>query len=171
MCDFSFFSGLILDIIIVAICKAYFRRRRPLSNKDDALGQMGPDVYSFPSGHCSRAVLVFYFFTRLWPVPLIFVPPMLAWVSAICISRLLMHRHYLLDIIGGIFLGLIEGGLMDILWLSDSSAKFLMSFLSDEKIDGGDYHVWFWFPSSHLNNSFYLLTFAEILFFIIKYWY
>lgn len=133
--------GLLLDIVIVAVCKAYFRRRRPLLNTDDKFGQLGPDVYSFPSGHCSRAVFVLYFFTRLWPAPIIFIPPLLAWVFSICASRLLMHRHYLLDILGGILLGLLEGGVMDILWLSDSSAKFLMSFLSDEKIDGGDYHV------------------------------
>ncbi|XP_044759365.1 phospholipid phosphatase 6 [Coccinella septempunctata] len=133
--------GLLLDIIVVAVCKAYFRRRRPSTNQDDALGQMGPDVFSFPSGHCSRAVLVLFFFTRLWPVPMIFVPPMLAWVFSICASRILMQRHYLLDIVGGILLGLLEGGVMDFLWLSEDSAKYVMSYLSDEKIDGGDYHV------------------------------
>ncbi|KAK9891424.1 hypothetical protein WA026_014661 [Henosepilachna vigintioctopunctata] len=105
--------GLLLDVILVAVCKAYFRRRRPVANKDDALGQIGPDVYSFPSGHA----------------------------SSICISRLLMYRHYLLDVVGGVILGLLEGIIMSILWLSDDSSKYLFSFLSDEKLDGGEFHV------------------------------
>ncbi|KAL3285037.1 hypothetical protein HHI36_019164 [Cryptolaemus montrouzieri] len=133
--------GLLLDVIIIAVCKAYFRRRRPIANKDDALGQLGPDVFSFPSGHTSRAVFVAFFFTKLWPLPIIFIPPLLAWVSCVCISRVLMYRHYLLDILGGVFIGLLVGAIMSILWLNDSSAKFLMSFLSDEKLDGGEYHV------------------------------
>ncbi|KAJ8973086.1 hypothetical protein NQ317_009177 [Molorchus minor] len=133
--------GLILDIIFIAIAKAYFRRKRPVANTDDALGQMGPDIFSFPSGHASRAVFVAYFFTRLHPLPLICFPPMLAWTTAICLSRVLMNRHYILDVLGGILLGLLEGILMDLIWIEKSAAISLMSYISDEKLDGGEYHV------------------------------
>ncbi|RZC40789.1 PAP2 domain containing protein, partial [Asbolus verrucosus] len=133
--------GLFVDIILVAVAKAYFRRRRPVANTDDALGQMGPDVFSFPSGHASRAVFVTYFFINLYQLPIIFVPPLLAWVTAICLSRILMNRHYILDVFGGIFLGLIVSWIISFIWLDDDTAKYLMSFLSDDKIDGGDYHV------------------------------
>ncbi|XP_074029801.1 polyisoprenoid diphosphate/phosphate phosphohydrolase PLPP6 [Leptinotarsa decemlineata] len=133
--------GLVLDIIFVAVAKAYFRRRRPILNTDDALGQMGPDVFSFPSGHASRAIFVVYFFTRLWPLHWIFHFPLLAWVTSICLSRVMMSRHYILDVLGGCALGILEGFLMEFLWIEDSTARSLFSVVSDEKIDGGEYHV------------------------------
>ncbi|KAG5885154.1 hypothetical protein JTB14_037603 [Gonioctena quinquepunctata] len=133
--------GLVLDIILVAIAKAFFRRRRPVLNTDDALGQMGPDVFSFPSGHASRAVFVVCFFTKLWPIHWIFDLPLLAWATAICLSRILMSRHYILDVLGGIALGIAEGLLIWLLWIEDSTARSLFSMISDEKLDGGEYHV------------------------------
>lgn len=135
------FAGLLLDIIIIAIIKAYVRRRRPVANTDDALGQIGPDKFSFPSGHASRAVFVAYFFINLYPAPWIFVPPLLAWASAVCLSRVLMCRHHLLDVAAGVLLGLFEGSLLGFIWCEESTAKWIMSFLSDEKMDGGEYHV------------------------------
>lgn len=133
--------ALILDIIIVAFTKAFFRRRRPIGNKDDAFAQFGPDHFSFPSGHCSRAAMVAFIFMFIWPVSIIFYPPLLAWVTALCLSRVLMERHYLLDVIGGVILGFFEGVLMCMLWIGEDNAKWLMSIVSDEKLDGGDYHV------------------------------
>ncbi|EFA00398.1 polyisoprenoid diphosphate/phosphate phosphohydrolase PLPP6 [Tribolium castaneum] len=133
--------GLLIDIILIAVAKAYFRRRRPMANTDDALGQIGPDVFSFPSGHASRAVFVAYFFINLWPLPIFCIPPLLAWVTAICLSRILMNRHYILDVIGGIVFGLVVSWTVCLIWLDKDAASYLMSFLSDDKIDGGDYHV------------------------------
>lgn len=136
-----FFSGLILDIVLIAISKAYFRRRRPIKNTDDALGQMGPDVYSFPSGHASRAVFVVFFFMYLWPISIIFYPPLLAWATSVCLSRILMNRHYILDVVAGCLLGVLEGLLISFFWLEESTAKSLFYIFSDEKLDGGEYHV------------------------------
>lgn len=130
-----------MDIVLIAIAKAYFRRRRPASNKDDALGQMGPDVFSFPSGHASRAVFVSFFFTHLYPMNIVFIIFIWTWSASVCISRILMNRHYILDVVGGCVLGFIEGCLMFLLWLQDDTAKWLISFLSDEKLDGGEFHV------------------------------
>lgn len=133
--------ALILDIVLVALTKAYFRRRRPTGNKDDAFVQLGPDHFSFPSGHCSRAAMVTYIFIVLWPMSIIFYPSLLAWVVALCLSRVLMERHYLLDVAGGVILGIFEGVLVSLLWISQDNAKWLMNIVSDEKLDGGDYHV------------------------------
>ncbi|KAJ8931216.1 hypothetical protein NQ314_015913 [Rhamnusium bicolor] len=133
--------GLFLDIIFVAVAKAYFRRRRPAQNTDDALGQIGPDIFSFPSGHASRAVFVSYFFIRLYSIPMICFPPLLAWTTAVCLSRILMNRHYILDVLGGCLLGLFDGLILKLLWIDESTAKSFMSVVSDEKLDGGEYHV------------------------------
>lgn len=130
-----------MDIILIAVTKAYFRRKRPIANKDDALGQMGPDVFSFPSGHASRSIFVLYFFTQLYPLPVLCYGPLIAWATAVCLSRILMNRHYILDVIGGCFLGVFQGLLLEFLWISEDTAKSLMSIVSDEKLDGGEYHV------------------------------
>lgn len=105
------------------------------------MGQMGPDVFSFPSGHASRAIFVAYFFIRLWPVHFIFHLPLISWALGVSISRLLLNRHYIGDILAGCLLGVLEGLVIELLWVEDSTARWLFNVISDEKLDGGDYHV------------------------------
>lgn len=133
--------GLLLDVIIVALLKAATRRRRPAANASDMFVTLGPDKFSFPSGHASRASLVAHFFIHLWPVPFIFVPPLLAWSFAVCVSRVLLQRHHILDVSAGALLGQLEGSLLGMLWLSQSSCAWFVSWLSDERLEGASYHV------------------------------
>ncbi|XP_053600906.1 polyisoprenoid diphosphate/phosphate phosphohydrolase PLPP6 isoform X2 [Plodia interpunctella] len=131
--------ALILDIILVAAIKAFVRRRRPVPmNK---LMELGPDKFSFPSGHTSRAVMIAIILMYLDPISIFLYPPLIAWVTAVSVSRVLQERHYILDVIGGAGLGIFEGLLMYILWLSQSTSASILSSLSDEKKDGGEYHV------------------------------
>ncbi|XP_033364408.1 phospholipid phosphatase 6 isoform X1 [Bombus vosnesenskii] len=131
--------ALILDIIIIAILKAYIRRRRPAVNDDPF--SLGPDKYSFPSGHASRSVLIFYFFKYLWPVSDICLLSISIWIFAVILSRLLMRRHYILDISAGIFLGYIEGMLVSILYLESETCSNLIYWITDEKLDGAEYDI------------------------------
>lgn len=133
-------SGLILDIIFVALIKAITRRRRPVGNKNDMLS-IGPDKYSFPSGHVSRACLIAYFFIKLYPISWIFYPPLLAWCVSVSYSRILLRRHHVLDVLGGVVLGLAEGILLSCLWLSRDVAFYIISYVTDEKFEGAEYHV------------------------------
>ncbi|KAB0796251.1 hypothetical protein PPYR_10312 [Photinus pyralis] len=133
--------GLIIDVIFIALTKAYTRRRRPVANTDDALGQIGPDKFSFPSGHASRAVFVVYFFINLYPLTAFVYPPLLAWATSVCISRILLCRHHLLDVGAGVLFGILEGWLLGLLWVSQETSQWMWSSLSDEKLDGGSYHV------------------------------
>lgn len=64
---------------------AIARRRRPSVNDDPFC--IGPDVYSFPSGHASRSSLLLGFFTCLYSSSFFFWPPLLAWWFSICLSR------------------------------------------------------------------------------------
>jgi len=128
--------GLILDIVLVAGIKAFTRRRRPTI--DDGLFTFGPDKFSFPSGHASRAFFVLMFFTVLNPVSVIFWPPLLAWACSVALSRLLMYRHHILDVIAGISLGCNEAIIISVLWLNKGTASWVMSWLSDEKLPGGE---------------------------------
>ena len=58
--SFNFIYGLLLDIIIVGIIKNLTKRERPGKNTVHGL-DWGPDQYSFPSGHASRAVFIAFF--------------------------------------------------------------------------------------------------------------
>ncbi|CAG4921225.1 unnamed protein product [Colias eurytheme] len=131
--------ALILDIIVIAVTKAFVRRRRPIPMNKMIPGN--PDKYSFPSGHASRAVLIAFILMVVDPISIIFYPPLVAWVTSVAISRVLAERHYFLDIFGGIGIGIVEGLLMSILWLSQSSSTSILNSLSDEKRDGGEFHV------------------------------
>ncbi|KYN14661.1 putative lipid phosphate phosphatase PPAPDC3 [Trachymyrmex cornetzi] len=128
--------GLLLDIIVVAVLKAVTRRRRPTTNGDPF--SLGPDKYSFPSGHSSRSAFVVYFFFNLWPISLIYSPPLLAWSFSVCMSRLLMRRHYMLDVFGGVLLGIFEGLLIGYFYLEQETCVYLISWITDDKIPGSE---------------------------------
>ena len=52
-------AALIMDIVVVAVVKAITRRRRPVANKDSEMFvAVSVDKFSFPSGHCTRAVML-----------------------------------------------------------------------------------------------------------------
>ncbi|XP_032514879.2 polyisoprenoid diphosphate/phosphate phosphohydrolase PLPP6 isoform X1 [Danaus plexippus] len=131
--------ALILDIVIVAVTKAFVRRRRPIPMSKLIPGN--PDKYSFPSGHASRAALVAFILIYCDPISMIFFPPLLAWVGAVAISRVLAERHYILDVLAGLGIGVLEGLIISVVWFSQSTAAGILTSLSDEKVDGGEYHV------------------------------
>jgi len=131
-----------VDIILVAIIKSATRRRRPAaSTNEGSLLLVGPDKFSFPSGHASRVVFLVCFFMHLWPLSIIFYPPLVAWATAVSISRVLMRRHHLLDVGAGVLLGLVEGLLMALLWISEEWAGYFYSLLSDEVQEGSSFDV------------------------------
>merc|ERR1712012_612502 len=56
---FNLLLALILDIVVVAVIKAFTRRRRPAYNVDDQYATVNMvDKFSFPSGHSTRAVML-----------------------------------------------------------------------------------------------------------------
>jgi len=55
--------------------------------------------------------------------------------------RLLMYRHHILDVFGGIILGFFEALVMAVLWFGPETSKFLVSWISDEKIAGSDAEI------------------------------
>lgn len=137
--QFNMLFALILDIIVIAVMKAFVRRRRPIPMNKMLPGN--PDKYSFPSGHTSRAVLVAFILISIDPIYFIFYPPLLAWVGAVALSRVLAERHYFLDVFGGMGIGLLEGLFMSLIWFSQSAATSMITSLAEEKKDGGEYHV------------------------------
>lgn len=107
--------GIIVDLIIVGIIKIIFRRRRPKYNEESDQYYDAPiaDKYSFPSGHTSRAsMLTVLYFIAFRPVNLGFSMFMMMFPIFLGISRVMMGRHYVSDIIGGFILGIIEANIV-----------------------------------------------------------
>ncbi|XP_070158563.1 polyisoprenoid diphosphate/phosphate phosphohydrolase PLPP6-like isoform X2 [Polyergus mexicanus] len=128
--------GLLLDIILVAVFKAAARRRRPTTNDN-----LSPKKDSFPSGNAARVAFITYFFLNLWPVPLICVPPLLAWYFSVCMSKLLMREHHIIDVLAGTALGIFEGMLIGYIYLERETCTSLVWWITDEKISGAEYDV------------------------------
>ena len=96
--------GLIMDIVYVALTKAYARRVRPkYAPQDDQFGVISVDKHSFPSGHATRAVYV-AFFASVTTHPIIsFI--VWIWCIAVCTSRVLLGRHHIADVVAGVVIG------------------------------------------------------------------
>lgn len=132
------FIAFILDIIIIGTLKAFARRRRPPTRNPDFFKSIGPDQYSFPSGHASRSILTAFIFSQINPLfdlgYLNFVASTLfwGWSFSVCFSRLLNGRHFLFDVLVGVGLGFFEGFVVSCLWMSSEQAESILSFFSDE---------------------------------------
>jgi len=126
--------GLVLDIIIVAVLKAFTRRRRPACNVDDQHATLKiVDKFSFPSGHATRAVLVSVLLTMLWPLPFLVRPVFFVWALAVCVSRVLLGRHHIVDVVAGVFVGLVEAVMLSKIWLDGEGSKYLVNmFIGSE---------------------------------------
>ena len=127
---------LVVDIVFVAIIKAFARRRRPSYQSDEQwfakVDPTGVDKFSFPSGHASRAAGLALFFWFLFPLYFIFRLPILIWSASVSVSRIFLCRHHILDVVAGIILAYIEYLIMCLLWLDDDKARYLFSFIGGE---------------------------------------
>ena len=130
--------GLVLDIVIVAVLKAFTRRRRPAYDVDDQVFTASRDLanafmiiffkvatvkmvdkFSFPSGHATRATMLALLFTLLSPLPFLLWIPFLAWAAAVAVSRVLLGRHHILDVVAGVIIGVAEAVILSMLWRSE----------------------------------------------------
>lgn len=130
--------GLLTDIVIVAIVKAFARRRRPPSKKNDYFKSIGVDRYSFPSGHASRSVLLAIMYTQFsplfdeWILQTLCYILLWGWSISVCASRLLNGRHYLLDVTAGIIFGFAESYVVQYFWRSPEQADNLFNSFNED---------------------------------------
>jgi len=136
---------ILTDILSSRILKPVFARPRPYADLAEVhyfndywriTTAGGESVYkhtlSFPSSHAvnatAAAAVAVYFAPRLWP----FLTPL---VILICYSRVYLGRHYPLDVLAGILIGLLASG--SILWALNRLSKRFPDRFS-------------WFPESGL---------------------
>jgi len=97
--------GLLLDCLYVAIVKALARRRRPVyAQQDDQFCVVLVDKHSFPSGHASRAFYIACFAHNYSILSFL----VWIWAASVAVSRVLLGRHHVGDVIAGTALGFVE---------------------------------------------------------------
>ncbi|WOK98983.1 putative lipid phosphate phosphatase beta [Canna indica] len=125
--------GFLLDLLLVGLIKHLVRRPRPVYNKGMHL-TFAVDHWSFPSGHSSRVFFIAVYLhlssaslrrvllfdgriapTRRWiegyfhgDLAELLVWTVSAWSISTSASRVLLGRHYVLDVIAGACLGILE---------------------------------------------------------------
>ncbi|PAA60528.1 hypothetical protein BOX15_Mlig019304g3, partial [Macrostomum lignano] len=103
------FAGQLFDLLLIGCLKAVFRRGRPGRNHAaDMTATVAVDHYSFPSGHASKCgmMLCLLHFSACLRLPA------LLWLLAVPASRVLLGRHFPLDVACGFAIGCLEALLM-----------------------------------------------------------
>lgn len=105
----QFIAGLLIDLLFVGLVKSIFRRSRPHYNPN-MKPAVSVDHFSFPSGHASRVFFIASFVSLLddfsgncWLVLGVW-----AWAVLTSCSRVLLGRHFVLDVLAGACLGVLE---------------------------------------------------------------
>ncbi len=100
-----FGSIAVLAVIVLAV-KFTVRRRRP--EGEWGLIYRSTDPHSFPSGHAARAFLLAVVAAGLGPAWL--AAALWVWAPLVALARVSMGVHYVSDILAGLALGIVMGG-------------------------------------------------------------
>ncbi len=87
------------------LLKAVFRRSRPTASRSAHF--ISVDRHAFPSGHAMRAGGLSMALASLLPGWL--AAGLWVWGGAVCLSRVLLGRHYVGDVLVGWVVGLLTG--------------------------------------------------------------
>ncbi|KAJ4830346.1 hypothetical protein Tsubulata_028364 [Turnera subulata] len=110
--------GLLLDLALVGLVKLLFRRPRPPYNPAMSAA-VSADHFSFPSGHASRVFFLASLVVLSSGVIRAYlgddnkvsavVVAVCVWAAMTAASRVLLGRHYCMDVVAGSCLGVLEG--------------------------------------------------------------
>ncbi|CDF35937.1 unnamed protein product [Chondrus crispus] len=136
----NFLALTVLDLLVILILKPLFRRSRPVYNT--GIGHVtlhAVDQFSFPSGHSTRGGFLssfvcysqYYYSAGLvsWAVSPIFTAFAIVWGLAICMSRVALGRHHILDVVAGCMLGLSYVYAWQHFWIGEVMASDLRNDL------------------------------------------
>lgn len=118
------FAILLLDIIVIAPVKVFFKRPRPDLDTGRMFGAVSQiDDYAFPSGHASRAVSIVVMYLTMFDLSFTAILLWITWAAFVCASRVLLGRHHVIDVAVGILMGIA------VYWLLLMSLPTLQTFL------------------------------------------
>ncbi|KAK5851994.1 hypothetical protein PBY51_023501 [Eleginops maclovinus] len=119
--------ALIVDVMTVAGVQRLVKRRGPWEMMPGLMDCVAMDTYSFPAAHASRAAMVSKFLLShlVLAVPLRIL--LVLWAVLVGMSRVLLGKHHLTDMVCGFALGMLHFSLMETVWLSSSTCQTIIS--------------------------------------------
>jgi len=63
------------------------------------------------------------------------------FIKVIINSRVLLRKHFILDVLGGLAIASLEGIIISYIWIDKGTAISLFNWISDEKTVGSDAEV------------------------------
>ncbi|KAJ3605471.1 hypothetical protein NHX12_027517 [Muraenolepis orangiensis] len=119
--------ALLLDVLTIAGVQRLVKRRGPWEMTPGFLDCVSMDVYSFPAAHASRAAMVSKFLLShlVLAVPLRIL--LVLWACLVGVSRVMLGKHHLTDMVCGFAMGLLHFSLMENVWLSSGTCQTLIS--------------------------------------------
>ena len=106
-----------MDILLVAVIKLAIRRPRPAHNCMDMFATVSVDLYTFPSGHATRAAMVTGVLLRYCHLAGVWRHALTGWAGSVAASRVLLGRHHVGDVVAGLVIGYLQYQLVVYLWL------------------------------------------------------
>ena len=101
-------TAILIAAVITATAKGIFKRQRPVEK-----WAIATDKYAFPSGHASRAAVVAVMLAAALPQVALVFP---LWAFLVSVARVILSRHFLSDVIGGLLLGYGIGIILLLIW-------------------------------------------------------
>ncbi|XP_072287139.1 inactive phospholipid phosphatase 7 [Pyxicephalus adspersus] len=119
--------ALLLDILTVAGLQKLFKRRAPFEVSPGILDYLVLDVYAFPASHASRATMVSKFFLTHLVLAIPLRVLLVLWAFSVGLSRIMIGRHHISDVMGGLVIGYMQFNFVEIIWLPSSTCQMLSS--------------------------------------------
>lgn len=127
----NLFIALVFDLMVVGTLKVASRRQRPIYNKDDMFATVSVDKYSFPSGHATRAALLAFIF-MYFNLPWIYMLIIRTWSIVLSISRIVLGRHHVFDVVAGVIIGAFEALIvLKYIWIDENKLKSILFKVND----------------------------------------
>ncbi len=96
----------LFQLITVEIIKKIFNRSRPKTHKKTSLLGFNTSSGSFPSGHTSNIFCLAFLLTNLYQTNIVITTLLYAIAANIGLSRILLGKHYLVDVFAGAIFGI-----------------------------------------------------------------
>ncbi|XP_069774677.1 inactive phospholipid phosphatase 7-like [Narcine bancroftii] len=121
--------ALILDMLVGAGVQKLVKRKGPSEVTRGILDYLVMDVFAFPASQASRAAMVTRFFLNhlVLAVPLRIL--LLIWAGVIGLSRVMIGRHHLTDVLCGFIIGYLQFNFVELLWLPSGTCQLLASVI------------------------------------------
>ncbi|XP_067940983.1 polyisoprenoid diphosphate/phosphate phosphohydrolase PLPP6-like [Watersipora subatra] len=116
----NFLLALFLDLVVVVIIKSTVQRPRPQHNSPgDNMVTFDLDKrFSFPSGHTTRAIMCGCLLLHCFDLNLVYQYGVICWAISASVSRIILGRHYVSDVVAGAGIGFLQFYVMiHYLWL------------------------------------------------------